>query len=172
VLMMEATADDVGAANPWSLPAAHFMRLSDLDDPVDPVTGARPYLDAHLDRRAAIQACARAKQGLDRAIHAGGATYYGGSAAPSYGIMPGSGLHEEMRLLTVIGLTPREALASATGNYARLFRDRGLIAPGRRADLLLLRADPRREVAAVDGIAMVMVAGRVIDRTKIAPPAF
>jgi len=172
VLMMEATADDVGAANPWSLPAARFMRPSDLDDPVDPRTGARPYLDAHPDRRAAIQACARVKQALDRAIHAGGATYYAGSAAPSYGIMPGSGLHEEMRLLTMIGLTPREALASATGNYARLFRDRGLVAPGRRADLLLLRADPRREVAAIDGIAMVMVAGRAIDRTKIAPPAF
>jgi len=170
VLMMEATADDVGAANPWSLPAAHFMRLSDLDDPVDPVTGARPYLDAHPDRRAAIQACARAKQGLDRAIHAGGATYYGGSAAPSYGIMPGSGLHEEMRLLTVIGLTPREALASATGNYARLFRDRGLIAPGRRADLLLLRADPRHDVAAIDHIAITMAGGRPIDPAKIASP--
>ena len=160
VLVMEATADDVGAANPWSLPAARFMRPSDLDDPVDPVTGGRPYLDAHPDRREAIRACARAKQGLDRAIRAGGATYFAGTSAPSYGIMPGSGLHEEMRLLTVIGLTPREALASATGNYARLFRDRGLIAPGRRADLLLLAADPRRNVAAIDSITLVMVAGQ------------
>lgn len=160
VLMMEATADDIGAANPWSLPAARFMRPSDLDDPVDPITGAHPYLDAHPDRRAAIQACARAKQALDRAIHAGGATYFAGTSAPSYGVMPGSGLHEEMRLLTMIGLTPREALASATGNYARLFHDRGLIASGRRADLLLLAADPRRNVTAIDRIAMVMVAGK------------
>jgi imidazolonepropionase-like amidohydrolase len=84
--------------------------------------------------------------------------------------MPGSGLHEEMRLLTVIGLTPREALASATGNYARLFRDRGLIAPGRRADLLLLRADPRHDVAAIDHIAITMAGGRPIDPAKIASP--
>ncbi|MBW8744122.1 MAG: hypothetical protein JF628_07215 [Sphingomonas sp.] len=171
VLVMEATADDVGAANPWSLPAARFMRPSDLDDPVDPVTGARPYLDAHPDRRAAIQACALRKRALDRAVHSGGATYLAGSSAPSYGIMPGSGLHEEIRLLATIGLTPREALASATGNYAPSFRDRGLIAPGRRADLLLLRNDPRRDVTAIDHITMVIVAGERVDLSSGASEA-
>jgi hypothetical protein len=167
VLVMEATADDVGGPNPWSLPAARFFRPADLDDPVDPVTGARRYLALHPDRAEAIRACASHKQAIDERLHRAGAIYLAGSAAPSFGILPGSGLHVELRLLHDIGLSPREALAAATGNYARLFSDRGIIARGRRADLLLLDRDPRTEVAALDRINLVMAGGRIIDRRAL-----
>ena len=168
-LSMEATADDVGGPNPWSLRSAAFVEPGDLDDPVDPQTGARPYLDSHPERRERIQTCARRKQEIDRRLHALGAVYLAGTATPSYGIMPGGGLHGELRLLQSIGLTPREALAAATSNIADAFRltDRGKLEPGRRADLVILTQDPRIDIAAVDAISEVMTNGKFVDRAKL-----
>jgi len=169
ILSMEATADDVGGPNPWTLRSAAFVTPADLDDPVDPATGARPYLEHQPDARDRIRACARSKQAIDRGLHAAGATYLAGTATPSFGVIPGGGLHGELGLLHAIGLTPREALAAATANIASSFRltDRGEIAPGRRADLVLLGADPRADVAAVDAIVSVILGGRVIDRAGL-----
>ncbi|MEO5866912.1 MAG: amidohydrolase family protein [Sphingomonas sp.] len=166
VLVMEATADDIGGPNPWTLPGARYVTKADLDDPVDPVTGARPYLTSHPDRAEAIRACARSKAANDGRLHRAGARYLAGTLTPGFGVMPGSGLHVELRLLQKIGLSPREALAAATGNYATLpgWRDRGLIATGRRADLVVLRADPRRDIAAIDTIDRVMIGGRFAPR--------
>jgi hypothetical protein len=168
-LSMEATADDVGGPNPWTLRAAAFVVPSDLDDPVDPKTGARPYLDSHAERRDRIQICARRKQEVDRRLHSLGAIYLAGTATPSYGVIPGGGLHGELRLLQGIGLTPREALATATSNIASAFRlvDRGKLEVGRRADLVILTADPRVDVASVGAIAEVMVNGKFIDRAQL-----
>ena len=168
-LSMEATADDVGGPNPWSMRAAAFVVPSDLDDPVDPNTGARPYLDSHPERRDRIQTCARRKQEIDRRLHALGAVYLAGTATPAYGVMPGGGLHGELRLLQGIGLTPREALAAATRNIADAFRldDRGKLEAGRRADLVILSADPRIDIAAVDAISEVMVQGKFVDREQL-----
>jgi Amidohydrolase family len=168
-LSMEATADDVGGPNPWTLRTAAFVVPGDLDDPVDPKTGARPYLEAHPERRERIQTCARRKQEIDRHLHALGAVYLAGTATPSYGIIPGGGLHGELRLLQGIGLTPREALAAATGNIADALRlaDRGKLEAGRRADLVILSADPRIDVAAVDAISQVMINGRFVDRARL-----
>ena len=47
------------------------------------------------------------------------------------------------------GMTPVQALASATGRTAQRFglSDRGRIAPGARADLLLVGGDPTRDIA-------------------------
>ena len=169
ILSMEATADDVGGPNPWTLRSAAFVTPSDLDDPVDPKTGARPYLQKQPDAGIRVQGCARSKKAIDRGLHAQGATYLAGTSTPSYGVMPGGGLHIELRLLQEIGLTPREALASATGNLATAFHlsDRGQIARGKRADLVLLRDDPRKDVANVDAIAEVILGGQVIDRANL-----
>jgi imidazolonepropionase-like amidohydrolase len=72
-------------------------------------------------------------------LYSAGAKFLAGSNAATYGIMPGSGLHLELTLLHRIGLSPREALAAATSNYADVYgwRDVGRIEPGRAADLLL-----------------------------------
>jgi len=58
--------------------------------------------------------------------------------------MPGISTHTELELLVRSGLTPREALAAATSNYSERFgwRELGLVEAGRRADLLILAADP------------------------------
>ena len=65
------------------------------------------------------------------------------------GLAHGASLHHELQLLVAAGLTPLEALRSATSLPARRFglSDRGRIAPGLRADLLLVRGDPTTTIS-------------------------
>ena len=73
----------------------------------------------------------------------------------------GEALHTELGLLVEAGLTPVEALRSATVVPAEYFglTDRGVIEPGRRADLLLIEGDPTQDIAATRAIRSVWVAG-------------
>ena len=65
------------------------------------------------------------------------------------GLAQGASLHHELQLLVEAGLTPLEALACATSAPAHHFGliDRGRIAPGMRADLLLVDGDPLENIA-------------------------
>jgi imidazolonepropionase-like amidohydrolase len=67
-----------------------------------------------------------------------------GTDSPAPGATYGASLHGEMELLVRAGLTPTQALMAATSAPARAFGldDRGRIAPGLRADLLLVEGDP------------------------------
>jgi imidazolonepropionase-like amidohydrolase len=69
-------------------------------------------------------------------------------------------------LLTEAGFSPEEALAAATSIPARQFglADRGRIAPGRRADLLLVHGDPTTDITATSAIAGVWRRGLRLDR--------
>ena len=73
----------------------------------------------------------------------------------------GESLHRELELLVEAGLTPAQALQAATTLTAGCFdlQDRGSIAPGLRADLVLLRADPTEDIRAVRQIERVWCAG-------------
>jgi imidazolonepropionase-like amidohydrolase len=73
-----------------------------------------------------------------------------------------SNLPDEMRLLVDRArLTPLEAIRSATFENARAIglADRGLVAPGKRADLLLLSANPAADIANVKRVAGVVARG-------------
>jgi adenine deaminase len=87
----------------------------------------------------------------------------------SIGIMPGSGLHLELALLHRIGLSPREALAAATSNFADTYgwRDIGRIESGRVADVLILDADPRSDLEALDHIDIMVFRGAVLNRKPL-----
>lgn len=173
MLSIEANADDLDIPNPWTLRSALFVKPSELDDPVDPTTGAHPYLIQKSARAKALRACAFHREALDGKFHSLGAHYLAGSASPAFGTMPGGGLHGEISLLQRIGLTPREALAAATWNFSEIYgwRDRGLIADGRRADIVLLAQDPRVDVSALEAIKLVMLRGSVVDRDRLANAA-
>lgn len=73
------------------------------------------------------------------------------------GVAHGASVHHELRLLVEAGLTPVEALRAATSVPARRFglTDRGRIAPGARADLLLVDGDPTTRVADTLAISAV-----------------
>src|SRR6185503_17124820 len=73
-----------------------------------------------------------------------------------------------LALLVEAGLTPTQALVAATSAPARAFRlERiGRIAPGHRADLLLVDGDPTRDVRATRAIAAVWKGGVKLDRSR------
>ena len=84
-------------------------------------------------------------------------------AAPASPVF-GESLHDELALLVDAGLTPAQALDAATSVAAEHFglADRGRIAPGLRADLVLLADDPTVDVAATRTIRGVWIAGERI----------
>lgn len=100
------------------------------------------------------------------AFHQAGVTILAGTDANQASGSPaqirhGEALHDELVLLVEAGLTPVEALRSATVVPAEYFgfRDRGVIEASRRADLLLIEGDPTRDIAATRTIRGVWVAG-------------
>jgi imidazolonepropionase-like amidohydrolase len=72
-------------------------------------------------------------------------------------------------MLVRLGLTSREAIAAATNNYAMQFgwNELGLIAPGRRADILVLDSDPTANVWNARRITSVVLEGNVMDRESL-----
>jgi hypothetical protein len=73
-------------------------------------------------------------------------------------------LHWELEALVEAGLTPLQALHAATGAAARILgaeAEIGTIAPGMRADLLLLDGDPSKDIRNTQKIALVLIGGRV-----------
>ncbi len=73
----------------------------------------------------------------------------------------GESLHHELELLVDAGLSGIDALRAATSLPARYFRlpDRGVIEPGRRADLVLVDGDPTDDVSATRQIQRIWCAG-------------
>jgi imidazolonepropionase-like amidohydrolase len=89
-----------------------------------------------------------------------------GTDAGNPGTAQGASLHGELELLVRAGLTPTEALHAATAAPAAAFHldDRGQIAPGKRADLLLVTGDPTADIRQTRDIVSVWEAGQPIDR--------
>ncbi len=107
-----------------------------------------------------------------RALHHAGVPILAGTDAPAPGLAHGLSLHRELELLVRSGLTPPEALASATSKPARAFgfRDRGRIAEGLRADLLLVNGDPTVDITATRDVVGVWKLGVPHQRRSADPP--
>lgn len=104
-------------------------------------------------------------QGLiARRLHEEGVPLIAGSDAGEIpGLVPGLDLHRELSLLVDAGLTPWEALATATSNSGHLLASAeesfGLVEVGARADLLLLDANPLEDIRNVGRINTTIVRG-------------
>lgn len=101
---------------------------------------------------------------LTLALHkAGVPLLMGTDALATAAVPPGTSAHEELEELMAAGLTPFEALKTATTNVARFLgqpNEFGVIRAGARADLLLLDANPLAGIGATKRIAGVMLRGR------------
>lgn len=107
---------------------------------------------------------------LVRALKAEGVPMVAGSDALTSGVVGGFSLLEELELLVGAGLTNAEALASATrlpAVWLGVDGDRGAVEVGKRADLVLLDADPLLDIANTRRIAGVLVNGRYLSRAKL-----
>jgi len=116
----------------------------------------RPDADKHLGIPAAAV----------RKLRAAGVPILAGSDAPNPGTAHGASVHRELELLVAAGLSPIEALAAATSLTASRFglTDRGRIATGLRADLVLVEGDPTADIKATRKIMGVWKQGRPVDR--------
>ncbi len=76
--------------------------------------------------------------------------------------LAGFTLQRELELYVQAGMTPAQALQVATWNgakYSRTLDERGSIAVGKRADLVLVDGDPTRDIADIRKVALVLKAG-------------
>ncbi len=100
-----------------------------------------------------------------RSLHEAGVRILVGTDAPNPGTAHGASMHRELELLVDAGLSPSEALASATSLAAESFRlsDRGRIAPDLRADLVLVDGDPTSDIRSTRRIVGVWKQGQPVD---------
>jgi imidazolonepropionase-like amidohydrolase len=103
-------------------------------------------------------------------LHQAGVPLMAGTDAPMPGVYPGFALHEELQRLVDAGLTPIEALRTATLEPARFLHAEntsGSVAVGKRADLVLLDADPSQDIGNTRRIRAVVLAGRLLERRDL-----
>jgi len=84
--------------------------------------------------------------------------------------LPGFSLHDELALFVEFGFTPAEALRAATYNAAKFangLSEYGTVEKGKRADLVLLNANPLEDIRNSSKIDAVMLNGTMLDRSKL-----
>jgi imidazolonepropionase-like amidohydrolase len=104
------------------------------------------------------------------AMQAAGVGLLAGTDTPTYGVLPGVGLHEELALLVDAGLSPLQALQAATVNAATflgLGTDLGTVEPGKLADLVLLDANPLEDIRNTSSIHAVVQNGKLLTRQDL-----
>jgi imidazolonepropionase-like amidohydrolase len=119
---------------------------------------------------AAGMAFVEARRRLMRGLHDGGVKFLLGSDAPQVWNVPGFAIHREMRQMNAAGLTPYQILVSGTRNVGEYFgaaREFGTLEAGKRADIVMLDADPLRDIANTSKISGVMLRGRWLDKAEI-----
>jgi len=173
-----------GHRNLWHEPAARILDPAQMFQPSDRTTGEMNYSTPsiwtrHLpaitlrwmedgQRKKADQSATRLWR-LEQVFYAASPHYLAASGASVTGTMAGISLHTELEMLVRLGLSPREALAAATNNYELQFgwNELGQIAPGRRADILVVDGDPTQNIWNARHISTLILDGNMVDRDAL-----
>ncbi len=148
-----------------------FLRVSLTDEELEVIREAG-FLDASgvgdsLPRwRNETQQISASVAGL----HAQGVLIAVGTDVGNPLVFPGFTAHQELALLVRAGLTPMQALMAATARAAEMIGESdgfGTIEPGKRADLLILDANPLEDIANTRAIQTVVANGHVVDRATL-----
>jgi imidazolonepropionase-like amidohydrolase len=174
------------SAGVWIVPTSYFFEAITGDEPVETLS-ARPdmrYIPAGLVQqwsttttqirndtpREKRQAFIALRRRILKALHDGGVGIVLGSDSPQFWNAPGFSVVTELEVYVAAGLTPWQALATGTRNVAAFLgntAEAGTIETGKRADLVLLDADPLQSISNVGRRAGVMVGGRWIPKEEI-----
>src|SRR5436309_749129 len=122
-------------------------------------------LEVPPDKKAAYYEAFPAMLRLLKAIHDAGVTIIPGTDA-----LPGYTLHHELELYARAGIAPAEVLRMATWTPALVMgvdKDRGVIAPGKLADMILVDGDPTKTIQDIDKLTTVIKGGKVYDPKAI-----
>jgi len=134
-----------------------FVRdiMKDLD--TDPLPVRKRFVQMELE--------------MTLAMYRAGVPFMAGTdTAAGVHVFPGFSLHEELALFVKAGLTPLQALQSATLNPARFLgrlSDMGTVEKGKVADLVLLDANPMEDIGNTRRIHGVVLAGRFFSRADL-----
>jgi imidazolonepropionase-like amidohydrolase len=104
-----------------------------------------------------------------RKLVSAGVPFFVGTDTGLMGLFPGAAMHEELKAIVSMGFAPEQVLRAATSAPADFLdpaRTFGRIRPGQRADLLLVRGDPTKEIEAVDAVEAVYLDGMRLERKE------
>ena len=154
--------------NPWKEPVAAILDPKDIHLPANPATARRDRASQDVRDRFA-PGMAENTLKIEEQYQKAGARYLAGSGTTAFGTLPGISLHTELKLLTRIGLSPRQALAAATNNLGEQFgwNTVGQVKAGYDADLLVLDENPVTDVLNLKKIRMVILNGEILNRDKL-----
>jgi cytosine/adenosine deaminase-related metal-dependent hydrolase len=165
--LVEHLADPTPPEEMIQWPEMQYMPQNVLDGWV----GSKHNFQARDDFQPdAAQELVEIRRELLKALHDGGALIALGSDAPQFFNVPGFSIHHEMRMMVDAGLTPYEVLVTGTINPAIYFgtpEEFGTVEVNRRADLILLEANPLEDIANVKQRAGVMVRGEWMPEEEI-----
>ena len=145
---MPAVARATAAAGTWNCPTMTVVKVLAFG-------GAG---DAEGSRR---------RRMLVGALHAAGARLLAGTDSGIDATQPGTSMHDELDELVDSGLAPLDALRAATSWPAEFLGrvgEIGTVAPGARADLVLVDGDPRQDVSALRHPRAVLLRGMWLER--------
>lgn len=128
-----------------------------------------PYLKPGVERGFFVELLGETKRALEM-LNDRGVRILAGTDALNPMIVPGLSLHEELQLMVEAGLSPYEALRTATVNPARVlarFGNAGVVAVGRDADLILLAANPLDSSTPISRPVGVVLRGRWYERAEL-----
>ena len=116
------------------------------------------------ERRNEVLSGYKMLQDFVRRFAAAGGKIHSGSD-PNH-VLAGYGVHVELEMLVEAGLTPVQAIQTASINVAQAWgkdKDYGSVEKGKIADLLIVRGDPRQNISDTQNVEMVFIEGKVMD---------
>ena len=160
-VLVDAAAAGSMTYNPWSTPQLKDLFRREL---------AIRLLEKQVAPGPDWAATSRQEFTLLKELSSSGVPVLAGTDLGSLLIYPGFSLHDELQgLVEQVGLTPADALRAGTFAPAQFFRatDWGRIAPGQRADVVLLDGNPLENIAMTRQIRGVVLDGKYYNRPAL-----
>ena len=154
-----------------SVPGRPKLEQRTLDAMSD--EAAKSYLTARarVSLNSPVGALMRKEMDFELAfVKAGGLLLAGPDPTGNGGVLPGFGDQREVELLVEAGFTPVQAIQIATQNGATYLgreNDIGTLAPGKHADLVLIKGDPSKKIEDIENVETVFKAGVGYDSEKL-----